>query len=56
MPDSLVEFEPIGAAEANPNIVAILNLREGRVVGDTLKLPDGARVQIKTRAGVHEIP
>lgn len=56
MPDSLVEFERIGTSEDDARIVAILNLREGRVVGDTLKLPEGKRVQIKTRGGVHEIP
>jgi len=56
MPGSLLEFEQLGPVEGNPRIVAVLNLREGRVVGDTLKLPEGTQVQVKTRAGVHEIP
>jgi hypothetical protein len=56
MPDSLLEFERLGTTDQDSRIIAILNLREGRVIGDTLKLPEGKRVQVKTRGGVHEIP
>jgi hypothetical protein len=56
MPDSLLEFEQLGATEPDGRILAVLNLREGRIVGDTLKLPEGKRIQVKTRGGTHEIP
>jgi hypothetical protein len=56
MPESSIEFEQIGPIEPNGQVVAVINLLEGRVVGDTLRLPKGTRLQVKTRNGVHEIP
>jgi hypothetical protein len=56
MPDSMITFEQLGTAAPDSKVVAIINLEQGRVVGDTLKLPPGTRIQIKTANGIHEIP
>jgi len=56
MPDSTIEFQQIGPAESEPSIVAVLSLTAGRIVGDTLDLPSGVRIRIKTLGGVYEIP
>ena len=56
MPSSLIEFQQLGPAAPGDRIVAVINLLEGRVVGDTLKLPPNARIQVRTREAVHEIP
>jgi hypothetical protein len=56
MPESMITFEQLGPATPDSKVVAVINLEEGRVVGDTLKLPPGTRLQIKTANGVHEIP
>jgi hypothetical protein len=56
MPESMITFEQLGPVPADSPILAVLNLTEGRVVGDTLKLPPGKRIQIKTAGGTHEIP
>lgn len=56
MPDSMITFEQLGPAASDSKVVAIINLVQGRVVGETLKLPQGTRIQIKTADGVHEIP
>ncbi len=56
MPESTITFEQLGPTSDDSKIVAVINLVEGRVVGDTLKLPPGIRIQIKTANGVHEIP
>jgi hypothetical protein len=56
MPESAIQFEQLGPVNPTSQIVAVINLTEGRVVGDTLKLPPNTRIQVKTRSGVHEIP
>jgi hypothetical protein len=56
MPESTIVFEQLGPAGPGLQIVAVISLLEGRVVGDTLKLPPNTRIQIKTADGVHEIP
>src|SRR6185436_8151411 len=56
MPESTIIFEQLGPAAPDSKIVGVFNLVEGRVVGDTLKLPRGTRIQIRTADGVHEIP
>jgi len=56
MPDSIITFEQLGPATPDSSVVAIINLEQGRVVGDTLKLPPDKRIQIRTANGVHEIP
>jgi len=56
MPESAITFEQLGPTSPDDRIVAIVNLSQGRVVGDTLKLPSGKRIQIKTAGGVYEIP
>lgn len=56
MPDSAITFEKLGPESKDDLIVGIIHLEEGRIVGDTLKLPPNRRIQIKTRAGTQEIP
>lgn len=56
MPDSAVQFEQLGPRSTNTQAVATLRLTRGRVVGDTLKLPKGSKVAIKTNAGTFAIP
>lgn len=55
-PDSMVEFEQIGRSGTNQNYVAVVELSRGRVVGDTLKLPTGTKVLVKTRGADFAIP
>ena len=54
-PYSTLRFEQIGIA-GDPEVLAILELPRGRVTGDTLELPDGASIVVKTPAGEHRIP
>ena len=59
MPNSTLEIEqlgPRGTTGTNQNAVATLRLTRGRVVGDTLKLPKGSKVVVKTNAGTFAIP
>jgi hypothetical protein len=56
MPESMITFEQLGPATPDASVVVIINLIEGRVVGDTLKLPPNKRVQVRTATGIHEIP
>jgi hypothetical protein len=56
MPESLLRFEQLSPPSPGADILAILDLRQGRVVGDTLKLPQGKKILIRTRAGTYEIP
>ena len=56
MPDSAMQIEQLGTRATNQNNVAVIRLTRGRVVGDTLKLPAGSKVAIKTNAGTFAIP
>jgi hypothetical protein len=56
MPDSAIQFEQLGARGTNQQTVATIRLTKGRVVGDTLKLPKGSKVAVKTNAGTFAIP
>jgi hypothetical protein len=56
MPDSLLQFEQLGPKTPSDSVQAILNLPAGRVTGDTLKMPTGSKVVVKTPKGVSEIP
>src|SRR5262245_55999409 len=56
MPDSAIRFEELGPRSTNKQAVATVRLTRGRVVGDTLKLPKGSKVVIKTNAGTFGIP
>ena len=56
MPDSAIQFEQLGPRSTNTQEVATIRLTRGRVVGDTLKLPKGSKVAIKTNAGTFAIP
>jgi len=55
MPESLLRFEQLGSAPSGTDVLAILDLREGRVVGDTLQLPPHKKILVKTRTGSYEI-
>jgi hypothetical protein len=54
-PDSTVELERLGASHLDAETAAVLNLARGRVMGDTLDLPPGMKIVVKTLGGVHEI-
>lgn len=63
MPNSAIEIEQLGpegtaggTAGTNQQTVAAIRLTRGRVVGDTLKLPKGSKVVVKTNAGTFAIP
>lgn len=55
MPESLLHFEQLGPVRSGSDVLAILDLRDGRVIGDTLKLPPRQRIVVKTRTGSYEI-
>ncbi len=55
MPGSLVEIERLGATRTEPEVVAILNLLEGRVVGDTKTPPSHGKILVRTRGGTYEV-
>lgn len=54
-PGSLVIFEQLAPADPNSEVAVILNLPEGRVMGDTLDLPAEKKILVKTPNGTHEI-
>ena len=56
MPNSLLQFEQLGPKTPSDSVQAILNLPSGRVTGDTLKMPSGTKIVVKTPKGVSEIP
>jgi hypothetical protein len=56
MPNSLLEFEQLGPKTPSDSVQAVLKLPAGRVTGDTLQMPSGSKVVIKTPKGVSEIP
>ena len=59
MPDSAMQIEqlgPKGTNGTNQQNVAVIRLTRGRVLGDTLKLPKGSKVAVKTNAGTFAIP
>ena len=55
-PDSLLQLEQVGPTATNQQVIAVVQLSRGRVVGDTLKLPKDAKVVVKTRGGSFAIP
>jgi hypothetical protein len=56
MPNSLLQFEQLGPKTPADSVQAVLNLPSGRVTGDTLKMPSGTKIVVKTPKGVSEIP
>jgi hypothetical protein len=56
MPNSLLQFEQLGPQTPSDSVQAVLNLPAGRVIGDTLKMPSGTKIVVKTPKGVSEIP
>ena len=55
MPGSLLEIERLGATTSEPDVLAVLNLREGRAVGDTKNPPSHGKVIIRTPKGTYEV-
>jgi hypothetical protein len=55
MPESLVIFEQLGASHTDSDVLAIMNLPQGRVIGDTLKMPANRKITVKTPAGGYDI-
>ena len=56
MPNSLLQFEQLGPMTPADSVQAVLNLPSGRVTDDTLKMPSGTKIVVKTPKGVSEIP
>ena len=56
MPNSAIEIEKLRSDGTNKMQVATIRLGRGRVTGDTLKLPTGSKVMIKTSGGSFAIP
>ena len=54
-PGSLLELRQIGPSGRDPEVVAILNVLEGRIVGDTKNPPSKGKVIVQTRGGTYEI-
>jgi hypothetical protein len=54
--DSHLQIERLGAGADEPNAVAVLRLTRGTIIGDTLKLPKGKRVVVKTNGGTFQVP
>ena len=55
MPNSLLNFEQVGPLKPDAAVLSILDLREGRVVGDTVSMRVGKKILIRTPDGTHEI-
>lgn len=55
MPNSDASFERIGASAAEPDVLAIVVLTAGRIVGDTMNPPGQAKILIRTLGGTHEL-
>jgi hypothetical protein len=56
MPDSAMQIEQLGTLGTNQQNIAVIRLSRDRVIGDTLKLPKGSKVAVKTNAGTFAIP
>lgn len=55
MPNSVVIFEQLQPVTESSEVAVVLNLPRGRVQGDTLRMPRGQKVLVKTPNGTHEI-
>jgi hypothetical protein len=54
--NSTMQIERLGPTADYPNAVAVFRLTQGRITGDTLKLPKDAKVVVKTNGGTFQIP
>jgi hypothetical protein len=54
-PDSLLRLEQLGPTSPEAEVLAIVDLRRGRVIGDTLKPPARKTILIRTPTGTQEI-
>jgi hypothetical protein len=55
MPDSQLKLAQLGASHVDSPVVAVLDLERGQVMGDTLRLPDQRKIQVRTPSGMQEI-
>ena len=55
-PGSTLRFVQLGAITPADSVHAVIDLPEGRIIGDTLKLPGRTKVIVKTPRGSVEIP
>jgi hypothetical protein len=55
MPGSVLQFSQLGRKDARSDVVAILDLVQGRVVGDTLTLPAHTKIVVRTPEGAYDI-
>lgn len=54
-PNSVVIFEQLSPPSQNAEVGVIMNLPQGRVVGDTARTPAGQKILVKTPNGMHEV-
>ena len=55
LPNSVVIFEQLFPSTDAAEVGIILNLPQGRVVGDTARTPQGQKILVKTPNGMHEV-
>lgn len=55
MENSVVELERIGPKDSEPEVLAIVFLSAGRIIGDTQHPPTHGKVIIRTLGGTHEL-
>ena len=55
MPNSVVIFEQLTPDNEQAEVGVILNLPQGRVVGDTARTAAGQKILVKTPNGMHEV-
>jgi hypothetical protein len=55
MPGSVLQFAQLGRKDSSSDVVAILDLTRGRIVGDTLTLPANAKIVVRTPEGAYDI-
>lgn len=55
LPNTVVIFEQLTPQNERAEVGVILNLPQGRVVGDTARTPQGQKILVKTPNGMHEV-
>ena len=55
MPNSDASFERIAPTTTEPDVLAVISLTAGRIVGDTMQPPGEGKVLIRTLGGIHEL-
>jgi hypothetical protein len=54
-PQSVFEVQRFGRSSAADDVIAVFNLTEGRITGDTLKPAGRTKIVVNTPNGMHEI-